>query len=75
MAFVDPGNSEAVKGAVHGGVLTLAILCGVYNFSAWKSRPEKRLLVNAIVYGALMGFEVYQTLLHKRACDQRERTL
>lgn len=63
MNFSDPGNAESTKGAVHGALGTLAILCAVYNGISWWSRREKHLAVNAIVYTGLVLYEI-RTVTH-----------
>lgn len=64
MNFVDSRNSNAVKGAVHGALLSLATLCAVYNATAWRARKESHLARNAWVYSALVVFEGYQISQH-----------
>lgn len=68
--FVDPGTAETTKGAVHGAVLTLAVLCGVYNGAAWRARRQRHLAVNVAVYGLLTAFEVFQIARHTQAAPR-----
>lgn len=63
-AFTDAGSSEATKGAVHGAVAALVMLCGAYNALAWIRRRQPHLALNVLVYGALLAFEVYQVKRH-----------
>jgi len=69
MNFVDRRNSNAVKGAVHGALLTIATLCAVYNATAWRERREPHLVMNAWIYTALVVFEGYQIGRH---CKEHE---
>lgn len=62
--FCDPGSGESVKGAVHGAVLTLALMCGLYNACAWRRRRLPRLAVNACLYAGLVVFEMAQVWRH-----------
>lgn len=62
--FRDSGVNEATKGAVHGAVLVLALMCGVYNTCAWLRRREPHLAVNAVVYNGLVLFEGWQVVHH-----------
>lgn len=64
MAFTDAGSSEATKGAVHGALFTLAALCAVYNGCAYLKRREPHLVRNAVVYSALMVYEVVNVRHH-----------
>lgn len=63
-AFTDPDQANATKAAVHGALLTLAALCGVYNAASFLKRGERHLAVNAVVYGALMVYEVVNVRHH-----------
>lgn len=65
--FTDATQSNATKGAVHGALLTLALLCGAYNGCAFLKRREWRLCGNALVYVGLVGFEIWQV---KRHCQR-----
>lgn len=64
--FCDPQEDQAVKGAIHGAVLTLSLMCCVYNACAWHQRRVARLAVNAGLYAALSAFEVTQIWRHLR---------
>ena len=66
MTFTDPREAESVKGAVHGAVLTLSLMCLVYNACAWHQRRSSRLAMNAAVYSMLAGFEAVQVWRHCR---------
>lgn len=66
MSFIDRQEAQGVKGAIHGVVFTLAALCGVYNSVAFYCRHDRHLLVNAVVYLGLMGFEVFNVHRHCR---------
>lgn len=63
MNFTDTDNAESTKGAVHGALGTLAILCAVYNGSAYLKRQERHLLINLIVYTGLVLYEI-RTVTH-----------
>ena len=64
--FLDQGADELLKGMVHGAVLLLAGACAAYNGLAYRRRPERRLAVNAVLYGALVAWEVWQASRHLR---------
>ena len=64
MSFIDRGESESVKAAVHGSLMTLTTLCLIYNIAACLKRPAVHLLLNIGVYSTLLGFEVYQVRTH-----------
>lgn len=66
MSFTDHGQHEQIKGAFHGALMTLSLICLAYNALAWKARGQKHLAVNVGVYSALCGFEVVQVLRHAR---------
>ena len=70
-AITDSGTSEATKAAVHGALLTLAALCGVYNGCAWLKRRERHLATNLLLYASLVAFEAYQ-VTHHFASDARQ---
>ena len=55
------------KGGVHAVTAALAAAMGLYNLMEWSRRREARLALNALLYGTLWGFEVYQTYRHFRA--------
>lgn len=60
------GEIEAVKGAVHAVLGTLAAVCLVYNATAYLLRREKapHLLWNAVGYAALTALEIKQVHRH-----------
>lgn len=60
----DPGQHEPLKGAIHGALLTLALVYGLYNLYAWRHRRVGRLGANAMLYGLIVGFEVGQVMRH-----------
>ena len=64
MNFVDHDVASGTKGAIHGSLLTLAALCAVYNICAQRARPSSHLLLNAVVYTGLIGFEVMNVARH-----------
>jgi hypothetical protein len=64
--FLRPGEAEVVKGAVHGAVCGLALVCGIYNAAAWVARRERHLGVNAILYTGLAIWEAVHVRHHHR---------
>lgn len=64
MTFVDPGNGEHVKSAVHGALFTLASMCAIYNGCAWLTRREGHLAANSAIYAAIAAYETFQVLHH-----------
>jgi hypothetical protein len=66
------GHHEGLKTVVHGSVLGLAAVCCGYNVVSWLVRWRdgrrqdqiRHLAVNAVVYGALVGYEVIQVGRH-----------
>lgn len=59
MSFTDQHTAHGTKGAIHGALLTLHILCLVYNVCAYRDRKAGRLAVNAAVHAAAIGFETW----------------
>jgi hypothetical protein len=57
------GNCEPLKLSVHGGVLGLAVVCGLYNAAAWLVRRERHLAINTVLYTALSLWE-HQHVMH-----------
>jgi hypothetical protein len=51
------GNCEPLKLGVHGLVLGLAAVCGLYNAAAWLNRREQHLAFNTVLYAVLIAFE------------------
>jgi hypothetical protein len=51
------GRHEILKASVHGTVLSLAIVCAIYNFAAWIARRQRHSWVNAALYGTLTAWE------------------
>lgn len=64
MSFTDPQDAQAVKGAIHGAVLTLSALCLVYNACAFAARRDPHLLCNVGIYTALIAFECRHVWRH-----------
>ena len=64
--FTNPGEGEAVKGAVHGALMTLLALCAAYNASAFSRRRERHLALNALLYTAGIVYEMAQVRHHCR---------
>ena len=64
--FCRSGEQEEVKGAVHATAGLLALVMATYNATAWCYRRQPHLGANAIIYGAVVAFEVKQTLHHLR---------
>ena len=64
--WTDHTSHEIIKALVHAGLLGLAGVCLLYNSSAWQRRRERHLFVNSVIYGALVGLEVYQITRHVR---------
>ena len=64
--FCGSGEQEEVKGAVHAAAALLVLAMATYNATAWYYRRQSHLAVNAILYGAVVAFEVKQTLHHLR---------
>lgn len=56
---------------MHGAMLTLAGIFGVYNAAAWWRRREPHLAMNAAVYAALVVYEVRNVVHHCGADDAR----
>jgi hypothetical protein len=73
--FCTSGEQEEVKGAVHAIAGLLALAMATYNATAWCYRRQAHLGFNAIIYGAVVGFEIKQTLHHlqRQACEELPR--
>lgn len=65
MSLFDSGQREGLKGAVHGALGLLALVCCGYNVIAWARRRDTHLAVNASVYGALTAYELAKVLHHR----------
>ena len=65
------GEAETLKGAVHGVVCGLAVVCGVYNAAAWLTRRERHLGVNAILYTGLAIWEAAHVRHHVPRLNQQ----
>jgi hypothetical protein len=68
-AFCQSGTAEPVKLAVHGVMLAGATCCAAYNIAAMVFRTRNRtfephLLVNSVVYSALVILEVAHVRHH-----------
>ena len=70
--FCASGESEALKGAVHGAACVIAATMAAYNIAAWHFRHEPHLGTNAVVYTLATAWEVKQTLRHLRRCSPAE---
>lgn len=57
-------TEEDFRGGVHATVGTLVAVCAAYNAMRWVGTHARRHLVNALLYGSLWGYEVYQTHRH-----------
>ena len=64
--FCTSGEREDVKGAVHAATGLLALVMATYNATAWCYRRQPHLGYNAIIYTAVVAFEIKQTLHHLR---------
>lgn len=62
--FVQPAQSNLLKGAVHGTMLVGAVLCFAYNAAAFYYRRERHNAVNTLVYGLLVGLEIAHVKHH-----------
>ena len=66
MSFLDEREAQGVKGAVHGAVLTLAIMTLIYNVAAYRVRPERHHLVNIASFSWLCLLESINIWRHHR---------
>lgn len=57
-------TEEQFKGCVHLATANLATTMCLYNALAYVTRRERRLAINVLIYGCLLGFESYQTVRH-----------
>ena len=64
--FTDRGQFEVLKGAFHGALWTLAVICGAYNYIAWRHRREPHLAVNVAAYVGVVLFESHHIASHAR---------
>jgi hypothetical protein len=64
--FCTSGEQEEVKGAVHALAGVLALVMATYNVTAWCYRRQSHLGTNAVIYTAVVAWEVRQTLHHLR---------
>ena len=64
--FCTSGEREDVKGAVHAATGLLALVMATYNATAWCYRRQPHLGYNALIYTAVVAFEIKQTLHHLR---------
>lgn len=61
------GEAEGLKLSVHAVGLVVGVVCFAYNAAAFVFvRHERHLLVNALVYGLLIGFEEQHVACHAR---------
>ena len=64
--FSDHTSSNGTKGAVHGALGTLAVMCAIYNAVCWWRRREQHSAVNVAVYLSVVGYEFLQVKHHCR---------
>jgi hypothetical protein len=64
--FCRSGQQEEVKGAVHAVAGLLALVMATYNAAAWCYRRQSHLGLNVIIYGAVVAWEIKQTVHHLR---------
>ena len=64
--FLNHGEAEYTKGAVHGALLSFAGMCAVYNLLANRKRHEAHLAVNTGVYTVVVLWELWQIRRHLR---------
>jgi hypothetical protein len=69
--LVQPGACEELKLGVHAAALGLAALMGAYNAAAWLLRRERHLVVNALLYSALIVWEERLVAHHWTECRAR----
>jgi hypothetical protein len=60
------GNHELLKCSVHGAAGVIAGLMAAYNIAACCFRNDRHLRINAFVYTLAVGYELKQTLHHRR---------
>jgi hypothetical protein len=70
--FCASGESEGLKGAVHGAACVIAAAMAAYNITAWHFRHQPHLATNAVVYTLAVAWEMKQTLRHLRRCVPSE---
>lgn len=63
--FLRSGECERVKADVHAALGLLALGAFVYNAGAFCLRRKSHLAVNAVVYGALIAFELSHVAHHQ----------
>jgi hypothetical protein len=66
--FCASGESEAIKGSVHGAACVIVAAMAAYNIAAWHFRHQTHLGVNAVVYSLAVVWEMKQTVRHLRRC-------
>lgn len=66
------GLEETFKLGVHLGVFGFGVACSLYNLGAFLAKKHPKNLANVLVYGGLVGFEVYQMNVHWRALNNRK---
>lgn len=67
-SFCRSGEQEEFKGAVHAAAGVLALAMAAYNATAWCYRHQSHLGANAIIYGAVVAWELKQTMHHLKRC-------
>ena len=71
LAVLVCGSCEALKLGVHATTLGLAAVMGAYNAAAWVRRREQHLAVNAVLYAALIAWEMEHVAHHLALLRQR----
>lgn len=62
--IVQPGVAEPAKTVIHLSLFGLLAVVTAYNAVAGAERKDRRLLANAVLYGAMTLFEARQVLRH-----------
>ena len=68
MAFLDPDEAHAVKGAIHGAMLTLAAMIWAYNVGCLWRRPAARHGLNVVTFSWVIVLELLNLRRHV-PCD------
>jgi hypothetical protein len=64
MNLLKCGHYEPLKAGVHGVVLGAAAVCFLYNFAVLVSRGERHHVINTLVYGAAVVWELVHVRNH-----------
>ena len=67
--FLRPGGCERFKADVHGAIALLALGAFAYNGLAFLGRRRRHLAGNALIYAALVSFELEHVHHHQEAAD------